>query len=244
MKRAYLTGLAVTLAMLAASSGASASTGITRATVNPNWNNGSFAGSVDWSLHCAEGILDPSPGYVVLPHDPPFCAWTAFATVGPGADLADCKAPGRGTPAAPGPGITVVWSGTQSQGKGSASFDLSEVALTGQPAPLLCLSVVEFRHYPALCVVPEGGGPIVGCPLEEFSITTVRAVAAAEVFPETTIREPPAPQNETATTASLQGTPGVAPTPREGKGKQRARGLNQKRAKRSGIAIGHGRVAR
>ncbi len=170
---------------------------ITRAIASADWMKASIAGSASWSVPCFVAILDPAPGWEVLPHGPNRCNAITFATLGPGDDIADCDTPGRGSPDAPGPGISVPWSKDIGR-RGSASFELTEIALDGAAAPLLCLSVLEETVQPDICVGPIGGGPPILCPIEEQVIRTVQTLAAATLAAEPTPSPPSASENHSA----------------------------------------------
>jgi hypothetical protein len=149
------------VASLAAAGPASASTGsITRAEASADWTAGSFAGSASWDgcehISCV-GV-------------------TAFATVGPGSEPADCSGGGRTWPHS-GEGIALVWSSGEGLGGGSASFDATEVPLSGTPEQLVCLSRRELVEERPECQT----GPTVACPLWIALVPHYEVLASAVV---------------------------------------------------------------
>lgn len=153
-------GKAITLvvavaAILVMPNDAGASTGeIDTATATPDWSQIAISGSVSWT-GCElvppeppqkppgppeeegqeeEGSLDPPP---------PSCRWTPFVTVGPGSDAAECATPGRESPDALAPGVTLAWKGPASASAGTAAFNVTEVPLDGSAPQLVCAALTE-----------------------------------------------------------------------------------------------------
>jgi len=130
---------------------------ITLAEANTAWTQAHIAGTVEWSK-CDHGIGGQSePG---SPPPPP-CEWTPYATVGPGTPAADCSSPGREWPDLSN-GVSLAWFGGARSGSGAATagFDVPDLALSGEPGQLLCLSLLEvaFTGKTIPCAPP--GEPI------------------------------------------------------------------------------------
>jgi hypothetical protein len=133
--------LAVTAPPVLATSGE-----ITRAEANADWTLGSLAGFVEWTK-CEDKYVIASLEYL--------CSWRPYATIGPGSQSSDCSSPVR-DPSAPGSEVTVVWTGPKSTSPGVASFDVTDVSLSGNPGQLLCLSLVETAPEHVFCIALEG----------------------------------------------------------------------------------------
>lgn len=159
--RTSLTALAALVAGMAfaTSVGALGTGEITRASSDEEWSMGSFAGSVSWSLFCPDGHIDPGPGFVPVPHEPPRCAWTPFATAGPGEDQADCAAPGRTSPTAPGPGVTVVWVGSEVLGAERAPLTFRRSPSAGIRRRCSAFRWLRFGTIPPCASPPKAAVP-------------------------------------------------------------------------------------
>lgn len=155
----------VVLLLMPAPAGAASSGEILRAEVNAQWTTASIAGVTVRSTDCVprEPLIEPPEwwesffGPPILPESEPWeCGSIPYATLGPGSSSADCASSNRDWGAF-GPGVQLVWSGSELQGNGGASFDLAQVSLVdGSQAPLLCLSAIEAEEG-VVCMA-------VGCP--------------------------------------------------------------------------------
>lgn len=206
-------GLVLATAAVAVPAASASSGTITRAEANPDWSQGSIAGSVEWT-----GCEHPSPEPPEEPQPPeekplsseepedwpppaPYvdCAWTAYATVGPNS-AEGCSDTERQLPDL-GSQVTRVWSDAGTD-IGDATFDLPAVALNGSPFQLLCLSVLETTHSSQTipCVPP--GEPIPPgwhCPYVVVSYYYALAAASLAVAPaKSTVVSTPSATTEPA----------------------------------------------
>lgn len=209
---ARLTALVVCAASIAAilAPSAIASSGeITRAQANSSWTEALVAGSVNWTGCLRQAPKWPDEGVIVSPEwpgpignegplfppivemPPSVCEWIAFATIGPGEEVSDCKKEGRAFPTSLGSGVSLVWSGNRRSGTGSEEFDVSS-PLVDEADQLVCLSVIEIATVQESGVVCPFhivvGGPNPPCPpivVRQFS----RQLDSAVI-------EPTAPQGE------------------------------------------------
>ncbi len=167
LERHYFAGYLVFCAALALSlagpAGAIGSSGeFTRAEANADWTGGSIAGSVTWTgcEHPVEPPQEPPgpgpEGGGMTPLAPRYCAWTPYVTVGPGFDASECAAPDRHLGQL-GDGISLVWSGGETEALGTVAFDLSAVPLSGISPHLACISLIETAETGVeLPCVPPG----------------------------------------------------------------------------------------
>jgi hypothetical protein len=140
-------GVAFAVALFMPAAALASSGEITRAEAIAEWTQGSVAGSVTWT-GCANAVRPPtqSPGGPESPPpEPAYCAWIPYATIGPASSSSDCSAAARQLHGL-GEGVSLVWSGGERQGVGSAEFDLTDVSLSGEPEQLLCLSATEYAQ--------------------------------------------------------------------------------------------------
>jgi hypothetical protein len=143
---------------LQAASALASSGEITHAEASADWTQGRIAGSATWG-GCENGEASP-PDFGPLggPSVSSGCSLQPYLTVG----TSECSSGERGWPHS-NDKLTLAWSGTEMAGGGSASFDVSEVPLSGEPGQLACLTLLEtYEERPYCQIHPEPG---VACPM-------------------------------------------------------------------------------
>jgi hypothetical protein len=148
--------------LVCGSAGAAEGSGsITRAQANPDGTLGSIAGSATWS-GCEHGASGP-PGES-FPPPAGGCTLQPFVTVGTSA----CSSEERGWPHSdPSTGLVLAWEGAEVDGAGSASFDRSEVALSGEPGQSACLTLLEIYEERACTPSPGTACPAIVSVVED-----------------------------------------------------------------------------
>lgn len=155
---------------------------ITRAEASSDWTHASIAGSVTWT-GCENAVTPPLP-----PPDPPgpeepegeprpesapespespYCGWRAFAALSPSPN---CESPARVT----------VWSEGERTDLATASFELPEVPLGGQPGQYLCLGATEIAQTEQMLPCAPPARPLPPgwhCPYETASYPHLLASA-------------------------------------------------------------------
>jgi hypothetical protein len=191
---AVLSTMALPVASAQASSGE-----FTRAEANADWTLGSVAGSAQW-----DNCEFEEPGWVNETElIPGHCGLQAFVTIGPDSGQSGCSAPERQWPHS-SEQLALAWASEEIGWSGSASFDRSEISLSGVADQLACLSLLEsYWMRPACQVYPQPGE---ACPqfiamVENYSVLASARLAAPP---------PPPPVNTEA--PQLAGTPEVGQT--------------------------------
>ena len=205
----FVIGACVALALMAGpASAASASSGeFTRAEANADRTLGDIAGSASW-IGCGEPGewielgLPGSPGEPWREPQPTreHCRLQAFVTVGPGSDVSECSDQERHWPHSI-EDLALAWESAETEYGGSASFEASEVPLSGATEQLACLSLLETyweRPY---------------CPPGTVCVQIIYTVANYSVLASALLTAPPPPLPPTNTEPpQLTGTPAVGET--------------------------------
>jgi len=214
MRRAHISvvfaaSFALALAALpaAAASAASGSGEITRAEANAAWTLGSIAGSAAWSGCPVEwGEWEPFPPYEWYEFEEgesigtrEDCRLHAFVTVGPGSEPSDCSDVGRKWPESDEQ-VTLAWSSVETLYSGSATFDESDVPLSGDPEQLVCLSLLETYWEQ-----PE-------CPPEMVCVQYIEIVQNYSVLASAQMSAPPPNPPVNTEAPHISGTPTVGET--------------------------------
>lgn len=134
---------------------------ITRAFAGADWARGNIAGVFTWD-GCVRTAGAPAS----------YCAWTSYATIGPGASPSACASPERDWSSL-GEDVSLVLWGGEAVGAGTHKFDFPGIWLDGSPEQLLCLAVIE---------VTSAGTYLHR--LDEAQLTAPPRVSDAKVAPE------------------------------------------------------------
>jgi len=183
--------LLVALALQPANALASSSE-ITRAEANANWTLGSVAGSASWG-GCEYGGQIPS-GSVISSG----CSLQPYVTIG----TSECSSDERGWPHS-NDKLALAWPGPDGAGGGSASFDVSDVSLSGEAGQLACLTLLEtYEARPYCQLYPEPG---VACPMWILDVQNPVVLGEAPLTQDSTSAEKP-PTIESESVSSITPT--------------------------------------